>query len=85
MVSRSIHPSEMQTTSAASRPKGNTSEILKYAAIAAEILRDLTQASHMPFLQDAAGASLLLFGEINVRVCFTICLPSELKLCNLGD
>ncbi|KAJ7931287.1 P-loop containing nucleoside triphosphate hydrolase protein [Mycena leptocephala] len=65
MISRPIHPSEMQTTRAASRPKGNTSEILKYATIAAEILRDLAQTSHVPFLQDAAGASLLLFGEIH--------------------
>jgi hypothetical protein len=74
MISRPNHPSEMQTTRAASRPKGNTSEILKYATIAAEILRDLAQTSHVPFLQDAAGASLLLFGEIHVRVYFTICL-----------
>ena len=67
----------MQKAIAMSKQKSNTNEVLKYATIAAEILRDLTQTSHTPFLQNAAGASLLLLNEINVRVFFPLDLSNR--------
>ncbi|KAJ7824507.1 hypothetical protein B0H14DRAFT_2597169 [Mycena olivaceomarginata] len=58
----------MQKASATSKENGRTSQALTYATIAADILRDLAQASHIPFLQNAAAAISCVLGEINVRV-----------------
>jgi hypothetical protein len=58
----------MQKASATSKENGTTSQTLSYATIAADILRDLAQASHIPFLQKAAAAISCVLGEINVRV-----------------
>ncbi|KAJ6572131.1 hypothetical protein B0H19DRAFT_1256041 [Mycena capillaripes] len=55
----------MQTAISTSKQTSNTSETLNYAIIAAEILRDLAQASHIPYVRDAAEGSLLLLNEIN--------------------
>ncbi|KAJ7488857.1 P-loop containing nucleoside triphosphate hydrolase protein [Mycena latifolia] len=54
----------MQTSSAPSTRKGNSSQIIEYAALAAETARDLAEASRIPFLHTAAGASLLVLDEI---------------------
>ncbi|KAJ7824511.1 hypothetical protein B0H14DRAFT_3145662 [Mycena olivaceomarginata] len=46
----------MQKASATSKENGTTGQTFGYATIAADILRDLAQASHIPFLQNAAAA-----------------------------
>ncbi|KAJ6532784.1 hypothetical protein DFH09DRAFT_1408313 [Mycena vulgaris] len=62
----------MQSSSSAiSTRKNDASQILQYAAVAAATARDLGQASRIPFLQTAAGASLLVLDEIK------ICLAEE--------
>ncbi|KAF7348590.1 NB-ARC domain-containing protein [Mycena venus] len=48
-----------------SKQNSSISEVLKYATITAEILRDFTQATHIPFAHDAAETSLRVLGEIN--------------------
>jgi hypothetical protein len=68
----------MQKASATSKENGTASQTLNYATIAVDILRDLAQASHVPFLQNAAAAISCVLGEINVRVFLLLYLSYRL-------
>ncbi|KAJ7698560.1 hypothetical protein B0H17DRAFT_323450 [Mycena rosella] len=59
-----LHDPIMQKTSTISERKSNASQILEYARLAAATARDLAEAPRIPFLQTAAGASLLVLDEI---------------------
>jgi hypothetical protein len=66
----------MQKASATSKANGTANQTLNYATIAVDILRDLAQASHIPFLQNAGAAISCVFGETNVRVFIFVFIVS---------